>query len=86
MFVDRARTRRPDFQLTPRNAETIAEICRKLEGLPLAIELAAARVNTFSPAKMLLQLKRPFDFLVTKRRDVQTASPGSLVSIPPWFD
>jgi DNA-binding SARP family transcriptional activator len=71
MFVERARMHRPDFQLTDRNVETIAAICRVLGGLPLAIELAAARVNGFSPSQMLHQLReRPLDFLVSTRRNI----------------
>ncbi|MBS1712746.1 MAG: winged helix-turn-helix domain-containing protein [Armatimonadetes bacterium] len=42
LFVDRARNSRPDFQVTPRNAETVSEVCRRLDGIPLAIELCAA--------------------------------------------
>lgn len=49
LFIDRARVVRPDFQLTDDNAPAVAEICRRLDGLPLAIELASARLRLFSP-------------------------------------
>ena len=48
LFVDRARRTRPDFCLTEDNSSAIAEICRRLDGMPLAIELAAARIRTLS--------------------------------------
>ena len=48
LFVDRARAVRPEFRITDDNAAVVAEICRRLEGLPLAIELAAARLRVFS--------------------------------------
>jgi predicted ATPase/DNA-binding SARP family transcriptional activator len=69
LFVDRAQAAQPDFQVTAGNALVVAELCRRLEGIPLAIELAAARARTVSPARMLEHMDHRFDFLVTRRRD-----------------
>jgi predicted ATPase len=63
LFVDRARTVRPGFVLTQDNAAAVAEICRRLEGLPLAIELAAARTRLLNPAALLDRLARSLDAL-----------------------
>ena len=71
LFVDRAQAVAPDFQITPRNGEAIATLCARLEGIPLALELAAARVRVFSPAQMVGQLSRRFDFLVSRQRNAE---------------
>ncbi len=57
LFADRARAVRPDFQLGPNNVADVAAIVRNLGGLPLAIELAASRVRSFSPGEMLRRLR-----------------------------
>ena len=63
LFSDRARRTRPDFRVTAANAEAVTEICRRLDGLPLAIELAAARVRALSPAEILHGLHDQFRLL-----------------------
>lgn len=68
LFCDRARTVRPSFAVTPTNAAAVAEICRKLDGLPLAIELAAARVNALSAEEIAARLQS-VDLLSSVSRD-----------------
>jgi len=70
LFVDRARAVRPDFELTKGNAAAVAEICRRLEGLPLAIELAAARTRLLDPAVLLDWLAASLDALGTGAVDL----------------
>jgi len=69
MFVNRARAVRDDFALSPENAEAVAEVCRRLEGLPLAIELAAARVRLLPPPELLARLTSRLDLLTDGARD-----------------
>ena len=63
LFADRAQRARPGFVITPDNADAIAEICHRLDGIPLAIELAAARVRAFSPAEIVAGLHDRFRLL-----------------------
>ena len=70
LFADRAQAARPDFQITARNAEAIADICRRLEGIPLALELAAAWSSLLTPAQMRERLGQRFTLLRSRRKDV----------------
>jgi tetratricopeptide (TPR) repeat protein len=70
LFVDRARQVRTGFAVTGRNARAVARVCEKLEGLPLALELAAARAGVLTPAQMEHQLSHRLDLLVSQRPDV----------------
>lgn len=63
LFVERAQAKQPDFALSESNAAAVAEICRRLDGLPLAIELAAARMDVFSPEQLLPRLDRQLPLL-----------------------
>ena len=65
LFVDRAQTVRYDFALTDENVAAVAEIGRRLDGLPLAIELAAARIRLLEPEALLARLERSLDALGT---------------------
>jgi non-specific serine/threonine protein kinase len=70
LFVERARSVQPGFELSTAIASTVADICRKLDGLPLALELAAAQIRVLSPAELLERLSDPFRLL-------RVARPGS---------
>ena len=90
LFIDRARGPRPAFQLTEENGPDIADLCRRLEGLPLAIELAATRTSMLTPAQMRVELERRFALLSrdapeanTRHQSLQAALQWSYDLLPP---
>ena len=63
LFIARARNKQPDFQLSDQNSQTVLQICIRLDGIPLAIELAASRLNVFNPELILSRLDDRFRLL-----------------------
>ncbi len=72
LFVERARSAHPSFELTTDNAAAVASICRRLDGLPLALELAAARLRLFSAEDLDRKLEARLDILGSGARDLPT--------------
>jgi predicted ATPase/DNA-binding CsgD family transcriptional regulator/Tfp pilus assembly protein PilF len=70
LFLERARATKPDFQLTATNARAIAEICARLDGLPLPIELAAARIKLLPPQALLARLGQRLVVLTSRTQDM----------------
>lgn len=70
LFVQRARAARPDFELSEQNSLAVINVCRRLDGLPLAIELAAARTKILSPDALLTRLSHSLDILSGGARDL----------------
>jgi DNA-binding SARP family transcriptional activator len=68
LFLERARLARPDFRLSSANAQAVAEICSRLEGMPLAVELSAARSYSMSPAQMVARLSDRYEFLAGRNQ------------------
>ncbi len=69
MLLDRVRRFAPDFAVTPENRAALVEICTRLDGLPLALELAAARLRLFTPSELQFRLARRFDLLTSAVQD-----------------
>ena len=72
LFVERARAAVPDFALTLETSPAVSEICTRIDGLPLAIELAAAWTRVLSPQELAQRLMHPLPLLVTGARDAPT--------------
>ncbi len=70
LFIERALAVKPDFRVTNANAPAVAEICNRLDGLPLAIELAAARVKLLTPEQILTRLERSLSLLASQAQDL----------------
>ncbi len=68
LFIDRASAARRDFRLSAENADSVAAVCRRLDGVPLALELAAARVTALHPAQIAARLDERFKLLNAGRR------------------
>jgi predicted ATPase/DNA-binding CsgD family transcriptional regulator len=82
LFSDRARRARPEFRLRDEDAEPVRAICRRLDGLPLAIELAAARTRALAPARIAAQLQDHFRLLPSGPR----TAPGRQATLRASFE
>jgi predicted ATPase/DNA-binding SARP family transcriptional activator len=86
LFAQRAQAIKPEWRLTRANAAAVAQLCRRLDCLPLAIELAAARIKLFTPAAMLERLEQNFDLLSGAVRDVPERHRGLGLAIGWSYD
>jgi predicted ATPase len=91
LFVERARSVRPSFTISPENAAAVAEIVRQLDGIPLAVELGASRMAVLSPAKLLERMPRRLELLAAglrnataRQRTLRDAIDASYRLLEPW--
>ncbi|KAA0213678.1 adenylate/guanylate cyclase domain-containing protein [bacterium] len=84
LFLERASQAKPGFVLTPQNAGAVAEICHRLDGMPLALELAAARLNVLSPQQLAARLEKGFDLIASKSRDKKSTRQTNLRNTIEW--
>src|SRR6266498_1137630 len=84
LFVERARAISPHFKFTPENASTIIEICRRLDGIPLALELASARVNVLTVGQIARRLDDRFALLTSGQRIADVAHHQTLQAAIDW--
>ena len=85
LFVQRTEAILPEFQLTDENARDVAEICTRLEGVPLTLELTAAHCNVLSPHTLLSRLEHPIEMLTGGRRDAPSRH-QTLRNLLSWND
>lgn len=83
LFVDRAKAVRQDFRLSHHNVEAVAELCRRLDGLPLALELAASRASSSTPAQILGRIGEASEALTNRLRNTPERH-RSLRSVVDW--
>lgn len=83
LFVDRGQLVAPSFELTAENVDDVTSICRHLDGIPLAVELAAARLASMSPAQVVQRLDQRFRLLTTTDR-TRVGRQGTLLSAIEW--
>ncbi len=84
LFLERASQAKPGFVLTPQNAGAVAEICHRLDGMPLAIELAAARLSVLSPQQLAQRLEKGFDLISSRGRDKKSTRQTNLRNTIEW--
>ena len=84
LFLERASQAKPGFVLTPQNAGAVAEICHRLDGMPLALELAAARLSALSPQQLAARLEKGFDLIASKTRDKKSTRQTNLRNTIEW--
>jgi predicted ATPase len=93
LFVDRAQARDPRFALTPANLDAVVQVCTRLDGVPLAIELAAARIRAMSVADIQGRLDDCFQLLTAgarralpRHQTLRAASTGAMSCFPGWSE